>query len=103
MSKVKVIYAIYLKWSFRKVYIHVYMRGSKIFQRVCVCVGGGGLDNGFFCQECISQRAVWTSLEKQLDLRGPIAFRGVSVPEFIRKPIATCDFPGVGRSPVPHQ
>ena len=31
MSKVKVIYAIYLKWSFRKVYIHVYMRGSKIF------------------------------------------------------------------------
>ena len=50
----------------------------------------------FFCQECISQRAVWTSLEKQLDPWGPIAFRGVSVPEFIRKPIATCDFPGGG-------
>ena len=28
--------------------------------------------------------------------RGPIASRGVSVPELIRKPIATCDFPGGG-------
>ena len=25
--------------------------------------------------------------------RGPIAFRGGSLPEFLRKPIATCDFP----------
>ena len=72
---------------------------------MCVCVGGGGggPDNVFFCQECISQRAVWTSPEKQLDPRGLIAFRWVSVPEFIRKPIVTCDFPGGGRSPVPHQ
>ena len=30
-----------------------------------------------------------TSFEKQLDPRGPIAFRGGSVPEFLRKPKAT--------------
>ena len=33
-------------------------------------------------------------LENQLDPRGSIAFRGGSVPDFLRKPIATCDFPG---------
>ena len=27
---------------------------------------------------------------------GPIAFRGMAVPEFRRKPIATCDFQGGG-------
>ena len=27
---------------------------------------------------------------------GPIASRGGSVPEFLRKPIATCDFPPLG-------
>ena len=27
---------------------------------------------------------------------GPIPFRGVSIPEFLRKPIVTCDFRGVG-------
>ena len=39
---------------------------------------------------------VRTSLEKQLDPRGPIASRGRSVPVFLRKPIASCDFPGGG-------
>ena len=42
------------------------------------------------------QRAVRTYLEKQLDPLGPTASRGGSVPEFLRKPIATCDFPGRG-------
>ena len=35
----------------------------------------------------------WTTL-------GPIASRGGSVPEFLRKHIATCDFPGVWRGPL---
>ena len=34
--------------------------------------------------------------EKQLDPLGPIASRGGSVPEFLRKPITTCDLPGGG-------
>ena len=29
---------------------------------------------------------------------GPISYQGVSVPVFLRKPIATCDFPGRGVS-----
>ena len=32
------------------------------------------------------------SLEKQLGLMGQIASQGVSIPEFLRKPIATCLF-----------
>ena len=47
----------------------------------------------FFSHQHISQRAVQTSLEKQLDL-SPIASGGGSVPVFLRKSIATCDFPG---------
>ena len=45
------------------------------------CMGGSrkfpqlGPDNAFFICQRISQRA-GTSLEKQLDLRGPIASRG---------------------------
>ena len=44
--------------------------------------------------------AVQTSLKKQLDPLCPIASLGGSVPEFVRKPIAICDFPGeVGSGP----
>ena len=43
-----------------------------------------------------SQRAVQITLKKQLDPMGPIASPGGSVPEYLRKPIATCDFPGGG-------
>ena len=50
----------------------------------------------FFCYQHISQMAIRTSLEKQLDPMGPIASRVVSVLEFLRKPTANCDFPGVG-------
>ena len=41
--------------------------------------------------------------KKQLDPRGPIASGGGSVPVFLRKPTATCDFPGGGGGgpPVP--
>ena len=50
----------------------------------------------FLCfHQRILQRVVRTSFEKQLDPRGPIASRGVSVPERLRTPIATYDFPGV--------
>ena len=45
-----------------------------------------------FSHQSVSQRVVRTALEKQLDPMGPIASRGVSVPEFLRKPRATCDF-----------
>ena len=55
----------------------------------------------FLVSQCISQRAVWTSLEKQLDPRGPIASRGWSIPEFLRIAIATCDFPWGSGPPVP--
>ena len=49
----------------------------------------------FLCYQGISQRAVRTSL-------GPIPSRGRSVPEYQRKPIATCDFPeGVVQTPCP--
>ena len=62
--------------------------------------GGRGPDNvflfvvlsHFLSYQRISQRAVQISLEKQLDPSGPIASPRGSVPEFLRKPIATCDF-----------
>ena len=56
----------------------------------------------FFSNRNIFQRALRTSLEKQLDPIGPIASQGRSVPVFLRKPIATCDFPGGVRPPAPH-
>ena len=47
----------------------------------------------FFCfafsHQHISERAVRTLV--------PIASRGGSVPDFLRKPMATCDFPGGGQ------
>ena len=55
----------------------------------------------FISHQRILQSAVLTSLEKQLDLRGPITSRGRSVPIFLRKPIATCDFAGGGGGPDP--
>ena len=59
--------------------------------------GGGGSWQRFLSHQHISQRAVQTSLQKQLDRRGPIASvggggGGGSVPIFLRKSIATCDF-----------
>ena len=70
-------------------------------------VRGGGLfflggGEGGFSHQQISQRAIRTSFEKQLDPKGPIASRGGVgvVPEFVRKPIVTCDFPG-GADPLP--
>ena len=59
---------------------------------------------GFFCFLChqhILQRAVQTSLKKQLDPMGPIASQGVSIPEFLREPIAACDFKGGSEPPDP--
>ena len=57
----------------------------------------GGPDFFFRCQH-ISQRAEPTSLDlgpKGSNL-GPVASQGGSVPVFLRKHIATCDFPGGG-------
>ena len=49
------------------------------------------------------RRDVRTSLRKQLDPRGPIASQLGSIPDPLRKPIATCDFPERGPDPaVPH-
>ena len=66
--------------------------------KFCQGVGGGGPT--FFSHQRISQRTAWTSLEKQLDPMGPMASRWGSVPEFLRKPIATYDFPGWGSGPL---
>ena len=70
-------------------------------QRIPPGVGEGGPDNVccFFSHERILQSAGRTSLENPL---GPIASRG-GLPVFLRKTIATCDFPGmVGiRTPAP--
>ena len=55
----------------------------------------GGLTTLFFSSfihQRIIQGVVRTSLEKQLDPRGPIASRGWSVPVVFSKPIATCSF-----------
>ena len=59
--------------------------------------GGGGHGN-FFCHQRISQRSVRTVFEKQSDPRGLIASHGGSVPEYLRKSIATCKV----RTPYPH-
>ena len=63
--------------------------------------GWGYPENCFCSQQRISQRSVRTSVEKQLDPRAPIASRGWSVPELLRRPIATCDCPRVGGCPDP--
>ena len=49
-----------------------------------------------------SQRTEWTSFENQLDPRGSNCFSRGSVPEFLRNPIATSDFPG-GPDPMSAQ
>ena len=53
--------------------------------------------------QCISQRTVQTSLEKQLKSMGPITSRGGTTPEFLKKHMVTCGFPGGGGfgTPVP--
>ena len=62
----------------------------------------GVLTACLFSHQRISQKAVRTSLEKQLDLRMVHSFsRGVRVPEFQLKPIATCDVPGMVSTPCP--
>ena len=58
--------------------------------------GGGGVLTTFFRHQRIKQRTVHASIEKQLDLKDPIASRGGSVPVFLSKPILLCDFPGGG-------
>ena len=76
------------------------MGGSRKF-----CGGGGGVMTTYFSHQRISQRVVRTSLKKQLDTLGPIASRRGSVPVFLRKSLATSDFPGGGGGagpPVPH-
>ena len=44
---------------------------------------GVGIDKVLFSRQGISQRAVRTSFEKQLNPRGVIASRGGSVPVFL--------------------
>ena len=54
----------------------------------------------FLGHQRISQRVLWTSLGKELDPKGSIPSRGVSESEFLRKPLATCEFLGGFRPPV---
>ena len=57
----------------------------------CVCMGGGGPDNVFFLV-ILFQRGPY----EPPSWSNPIAFRGGSVPVFLRKLISACDFPGGG-------
>ena len=70
----------------------------------CVVLFFVGYSNRFKCEEAGIDFYIFpspkginvrTSLEKQLDPRGPIASRGRSVQVFQRKPIAACGFPSV--------
>ena len=55
--------------------------GSWFYLCYCCC----------FSKQRAPQSVVQTSLKKQ---RGPIASQGRSIPIFLRKRVATCDFPG---------
>ena len=70
---------------------------------VCVCVGGGEGPGNVFSRQCRQRaiRTIRTYLEKQLDPKGPIASQGGPVPVFLRKHIATCNFPKWSGPPVP--
>ena len=62
-----------------------------------------GWDGGSCCSLVINifhrLKTVQISLEKQLDVRDTIVSRWWSIQEFLRKPIATCDFQGRGSDP----
>ena len=72
------------------------MDGSRKFRQgvMCVCWGGGHLTTilviNVFTEGRMDHRG------KQLNPVGPLASRSGSVPENLRKHIATCDFPGGG-------
>ena len=73
------------------------MSGSRTFRqgRGWGWVGEVLTTHFFFSHQRISQTVyIQISPKKHLDPRDPIASRGVSVPIFLREPIATCDFPG---------
>ena len=75
--------------TYRKSWPHTYldnMRGSKTF----ILEGGVKVLTTFFRHQRIPQRTVRTFLEMQLEQSR------VSVPEFLWKPIATCDLSEVG-------
>ena len=62
----------------------------------CVDQGGGGVPDFFFfflIHRCSAQRAVGTSLEKAIGSKWSNCLLRGSLLEFLRKPIATCDFP----------
>ena len=64
--------------------------------------GGGGRGSDYvFSHQCISQRVVRTSLEKQLDPMGPIVSLRVSITVFLRKTKANCDFSVASRPGSP--
>ena len=78
------------------------MHGSRKLRR-----GGGGGGEGvlkpFYTHQRISQRAICTSFQKQLDPRGSIqllleGFRTI----ILRKPVQTCDFPDGGPDALIH-
>ena len=70
----------------------IHLPSAESSKKGCCQLQGGGPENFVFNHLRISQKAVWTSLDKQLGPWAPIASHGGSVPVFLRKPIATCDF-----------
>ena len=71
------------------------MRGSRVGPDVVVVFM-------FFSHQRIVERAVRTSLEKQLNPMGPNASREGSVLVFLRTIVATCDLSGGGGCPDPY-
>ena len=61
----------------------------------------GGFWQSFFSHRHISQRAIWAPLSSNWT-RDPFASRGGSIPVFLKKPVATCDFPVGVWTPWPH-
>ena len=61
-----------------------------------LCQVGGGTDNVIFFTEDRMKLP-----RNAIGAKVPIASRGGSVPVLLRKPIATCDFTGVVRTPCP--
>ena len=49
----------------------------------------------------IPSGCIFFSFEKQLVSKAPISSRCVFIPEHLRKPVATCDFPAGGPDPTP--
>ena len=63
--------------------------------------GGGCPDNFLVINVHVFSQGLTDLAREAIGPEGPIASRGVAVPVFLGKPIATCDFPGKVRTHCP--